>query len=177
SLNLIKDEAERLSRIVEDLFILARQPLDQPRVVKAPVSLKQLVGECARAAQVLAAQKELKVTVNAPIDLTVDGDEELLQRMILNLLDNAVKYTPTRGEIGIELAASNGDARISVRDSGIGIPREDQSHVFDRFYRVDKARSRAMGGAGLGLSIARSIATAHGGTIRIVSETGKGSIF
>lgn len=177
SLNLIKDEAERLSRIVEDLFILARQPLDQPRVVKAPVSLKQLVGECARAAQVLAAQKELKVTVNAPIDLTVDGDEELLQRMILNLLDNAVKYTPAQGEIGIELASNNGDARILVRDSGIGIPQEDQPHVFDRFYRVDKARSRVMGGAGLGLSIAYWIATAHGGRIIVESQAGRGSKF
>src|SRR5436190_1867730 len=177
SLNLIKDEAERLSRIVEDLFILARQPLDQPRVVKAPVSLKQLVGECARAAQVLAAQKELKVTVNAPIDLTVDGDEELLQRMILNLLDNAVKYTPAQGEIGIELESNNGDARILVRDSGIGIPQEDQPHVFDRFYRVDKARSRVMGGAGLGLSIAYWIATAHGGRIIVESQAGRGSKF
>jgi heavy metal sensor kinase len=177
SLNLIKDEAERLSRIVEDLFILARQPLDQPRMVKRPVRLNELVGECARAAQVLAAQKGLKVTVNAPIDLTVDGDEELLQRMILNLLDNAVKYTPAQGEIGIELAGNNGDARIMVRDSGIGIPREDQPHVFDRFYRVDKARSRSMGGAGLGLSIAHWIATAHGGNISVESQPGKGSIF
>ena len=177
SLNLIKDEAERLSRIVEDLFILARQPFDRPRLVKEPVSLNELVGECARAAQVLAAPKELKVTVNAPVLLTVEGDEELLQRMILNLLDNAVKYTPARGEIGIELAAHNGDARIMVRDSGIGIPREDQAHVFDRFYRVDKARSRAMGGAGLGLSIVHWIATAHGGTIRVESQTGRGSVF
>lgn len=177
SLNLIKDEAERLSHIVEDLFILARQPLDQPRMVKEPVSLNELVGECARAAQVLAAQKELKVTVNAPVPLTIDGDEELLQRMILNLLDNAVKYTAARGEIGIELAASKGDARIMVRDSGIGIPKEAQPRVFDRFYRVDKARSRAMGGAGLGLSIAHWIATAHGGRIMVESQAGQGSTF
>ena len=177
SLNLITDEAERLSHIVEDLFILARQPLDQPPMIKEPVSLNALVGECARAAQVLAAPKGLKVTVNAPVHLTVDGDEELLQRMILNLLDNAVKYTAARGEIGIELAASNGDALIMVRDSGIGIPKEAQPHVFDRFYRVDKARSRAMGGAGLGLSIAHWIATAHGGRIMVESQAGRGSTF
>lgn len=177
SLSLIKDEAERLSHIVEDLFILARQPIDRPRMVKEPVSLNELVGECARAAQVLAAPKGLKVTVRAATDVTVDGDEELLQRMVLNLLDNAVKYTAVRGEIGIELASSNSDARIVVRDSGIGIPKEAQPHVFDRFYRVDKARSRAMGGAGLGLSIAHWIATAHGGRIMVESQAGRGSTF
>jgi heavy metal sensor kinase len=177
SLNLIEDEAQRLSRIVEDLFILARQPLDRPRMVREVVNLDGLVGECARAAQVLAAQKDLKFSVNAAGELSVDGDEELLQRMVLNLLDNAVKYTPAGGEIGIELAANNGDAQIMVRDNGIGIPKTDQPHVFDRFYRVDKARSRAMGGAGLGLSIAHWIATAHGGTIRVDSQTGRGSAF
>jgi heavy metal sensor kinase len=177
SLNLIKDEAERLSRIVEDLFILARQPLDRPRVVKELVNLRGLVDECTRAAQVLAAQKDLQVTLNNASHLSVEGDEELLLRMVLNLLDNAVKYTPAGGEIGIELVASNGDAQIVVRDNGIGIPKTDQPHVFDRFYRVDKARSRAMGGAGLGLSIAHWIATAHGGTITVDSNTGKGSVF
>ena len=112
SLNLIKDEAERLSRIVEDLFILARQPLDRPRVLKELVSLNGLVDECTRAAQVLAAQKDLQVTLNNASHLSVEGDEELLLRMVLNLLDNAVKYTPAGGEIGIELVASPGDRRI-----------------------------------------------------------------
>jgi heavy metal sensor kinase len=177
SLNLINDEAERLSRIVEDLFILARQPFDRPRMLKQPVSLKDVVVECARAAQVLAAQKNLKVTVKAAGLLSVNGDDELLQRMVLNLLDNAVKYTPAGGEIVIELVAHNGDARITVRDNGIGIPETDQPHVFDRFYRVDKARSRAMGGAGLGLSIAHWIATAHGGRISVESRTEGGSVF
>ena len=177
SLNLIKDEAERLSRIVEDLFILARQPFDAPAIMREPVSLDRVVGECARAAQVLAARKDLKLTVNASKPLSLIGDDELLQRMILNLLDNAVKYTPAGGEVSLDLVAHNGDARITVRDTGIGIPEKDQPHVFDRFYRVDKARSRAMGGAGLGLSIAHWIAEAHGGTISVESETGKGSTF
>jgi signal transduction histidine kinase len=106
----------------------------------------------------------------------LNGDDELLQRMILNLLDNAVKYTPAGGEVSVQLAASNGDARLSVRDNGIGIPAKDQPHVFDRFYRVDTARSRAMGGAGLGLSIARQIAEAHGGTVKVESTAG-GSVF
>jgi heavy metal sensor kinase len=177
SLNLIKDEAEQLSRIVEDLFILARQPFDAPAIMRERVSLDKVVGECARAAQVLAARKDLKLTVNASKPLSLIGDDELLQRMILNLLDNAVKYTPAGGEVSLDLAAHNGDARITVRDTGIGIPEKDQPHIFDRFYRVDKARSRAMGGAGLGLSIAHWIAEAHGGTISVESQTGRGSAF
>jgi len=176
SLNLIKDEAERLSRIVEDLFVLARQPAEHRAVSRQPVRLDKLVEECGRAAQVLAAQKSLKLTVTPGTPLSLNGDDELLQRMILNLLDNAVKYTPAGGEISVELKPSNGDARLTVRDNGIGIPAKDQPRVFDRFYRVDKARSRALGGAGLGLSIARQIAEAHGGTVSVESSGG-GSVF
>jgi heavy metal sensor kinase len=176
SLALIKEEAERLSRIVEDLFILARQPFDRPAIARQPVKLDRIVEECGRAAQVLAAQKNLTLTVTAKAPLSVQGDDELLQRMILNLLDNAVKYTPAGGEVSIELTANNGHAQIMVRDNGGGIPAKDQPHIFDRFYRVDKARSRAMGGAGLGLSITRWVAEIHGGRVSVESGAG-GSIF
>jgi signal transduction histidine kinase len=177
SLNLIKDEAERLSRIVEDLFILARQPLNRPVVAKHSVRLDEIVAECGRAAQVLAAQKDISLEFDLQAPLSVSGDDELLQRMILNLLDNAVKYTPAGGRISIELSRKNGDAQITVRDTGIGIPAKDLPYVFDRFYRVDKARSRSMGGAGLGLSISQQVATAHGGRISVESDPGCGSAF
>src|SRR6185369_14682911 len=177
SLHLIKDEAERLSRIVEDLFLLAQQPLDRPAVAKQSVRLDQIVAECGRAAQVLAAQKEISLKLNAPAPLALKGDDEMLQRMILNLLDNAVKYTPRGGEISIELTKNNGHARVAVRDTGVGILPKDLPFVFDRFYRVDKARSRAMGGAGLGLSISQQIAAAHGGRISVASESQRGSVF
>jgi len=177
SLNLIKDEAERLSRIVEDLFILARQPLDRSVIAKQPVRLDQVVAECGRAAQVLAAQKDINLEFDIQTPLSVDGDEELLQRMILNLLDNAVKYTPPGGKVCVELSRNNGEAQITVRDTGVGIPAKDLAYVFDRFYRVDKARSRAMGGAGLGLSISQQVAAAHGGRINVESSLEHGSLF
>jgi heavy metal sensor kinase len=179
SLSLIKDEAERLSRIVEDLFILARQPLDAPAaLMKEPLSLHEVVRDCARAAQVLAVRKGVRLkTENDDASIVLNGDEELLNRMILNLLDNAVKYTLSGGEISIALMRQNQHAQIIVRDTGIGIPPIDQPHVFDRFYRVDKARSRALGGAGLGLSIVRWIVDAHGGKINVQSTPGKGSAF
>jgi signal transduction histidine kinase len=177
SLALIKDEAERLSRIVEDLFVLARQPVDAPaKLLKEPVTLNELISECWRAAQVLAAPKNLKLTLDEGTGpLTLRGDQELLKRMVLNLLDNAVKYTPDGGEIGLTLSSQNGNACIRVYDNGIGIPEAEQERIFDRFYRVDKARSRALGGAGLGLSIARLIVDAHAGTIHVESRPGTGS--
>src|ERR1043166_1865727 len=177
SLMLIKDEAERLSRIVEDLFILARQPFEARAIKKEPMNLREIVGECARAAQVLAAQKDLHLTVDAKSPVTLTGDDDLLRRLVLNLLDNAVKYTPEGGEISVKLTQQNGTALMIVSDSGIGIPQRDLPHVFDRFYRVDKARSRALGGAGLGLSIADWIVKAHGGELRVQSAPGKGSAF
>jgi heavy metal sensor kinase len=179
SLSLIQDEAERLSRIVEDLFILARQPINTRAALnKERVSLNDAVRDCARAAQVLATQKGVRLKLeNGSSSIALNGDRELIRRMILNLLDNAVKYTPEGGEISLALARQNGGAEIVVRDTGIGIPEVAQSRVFDRFYRVDKARARAMGGAGLGLSIAQWIVELHGGEISVSSAPGKGSTF
>lgn len=179
SLSLIQDEAERLSRIVEDLFILARQPISTRKALnKERVSLNKAVSDCARAAQVLAIRKGVRLKLeNDPPSIALQGDEELIKRMILNLLDNAVKYTPSGGEISLALARQNGHAEIVVRDTGIGIPETDQARVFDRFFRVDKARARAMGGAGLGLSIAQWIVEVHGGAITVNSAPGHGSTF
>lgn len=179
SLALIKDEAERLSRIVEDLFVLAGQPIDTPAaLMKEPVSLNEVVDDCWRAAQVLAAPKGLRLNLDEGSNsLALRGDEELLKRMLLNLLDNAVKYTPEGGEITLKLTSQNGSALVTVSDTGIGIPKDDQSKIFDRFYRVDKARSRALGGAGLGLSIVRWIVEAHAGKIYVETRSGGGSTF
>lgn len=179
SLSLIQDEAERLSRIVEDLFILARQPINTRAALnKERVSLNDAVRDCARAAQVLAFRKgvRLKLENDSP-SIALNGDEDLIKRMLLNLLDNAVKYTPAGGEISLALGRQNGNAEIVVRDTGIGIPVEAQPRVFDRFYRVDKARARTMGGAGLGLSIAQWIVEVHGGSINLASTPGHGSTF
>ena len=179
SLTLIQEEAERLSRIVEDLFILARQPIESPTTLtKEPVSLTEVVKDCARAAQVLAVRKGVRLKLeNGSTSIAFNADEELIKRMILNLLDNAVKYTPEGGEISLALEKHNGSAEIVVRDTGIGLSEGDQLRVFDRFYRVDKARSRALGGAGLGLSIVRTIVEAHGGEITVESTPRHGSTF
>ena len=179
SLSLIQDEAESLSRIVEDLFILARQPINTRTALhKERVSLNDAVNDCARAAQVLAIRKGVRLKLqNDSKSIALHGDEELIKRLILNLLDNAVKYTPPGGEISLALARQNGNAEIVVRDTGMGISEADQSRVFDRFFRVDKARARAMGGAGLGLSIAQWIVEVHGGEISVASTPGHGATF
>ena len=179
SLLLIKDEAERLSRIVEDLSILANQSSEMPPVLlKEPLVLNEVVSDCVRAARLLGSRKALRVDLeNASNELTLKGDEELLRRMLLNLLDNAVKYTPAGGSIFVLLTRQNGNARLVVRDTGIGIPFAEQSQVFDRFYRVDKARSRSLGGTGLGLSIVSWIVEAHEGKVTLESTPEKGSQF
>jgi heavy metal sensor kinase len=178
SLELIKDEAERLSRIVENLFILARRPLQGPSLLKEDVRLDKVVGDCARAAHVLATQKGLQLEIEGSLPpLVTIGDEEMLKRMLLNLLDNAVKYTPADGEVLLTLGRQNSNARIVVKDTGMGIPISDQARIFDRFYRVDKARSRALGGAGLGLSIAQWIVEGHSGSLSVESVVGRGTAF
>src|SRR5262249_40928966 len=127
--------------------------------------------------RLLAEDKQITLKCIAENAARVDGDCGRLKQVIVNLVDNAIKYTGEGGKVEIRVAAKNGSARLEVSDSGIGIPTESLSHVFERFYRVDKARSRQLGGAGLGLSIVKSICKAHGGTIQVASNDGKGTRF
>jgi two-component system, OmpR family, sensor kinase len=184
ALKIIDEQARRLSRIVEDMFTLARADVGQQGLRPCDFYLDELIMETARAAGVLASRKGVKVTVSPSAEMPFHGDEGLLRQMLLNLLDNAVKHTPGGGSVSVMLARSEAALTITVSDTGAGIPAEARPHIFERFYRVDKARSRAEaahaggGGAGLGLSIARWIAEAHGGSLELRrSEAAVGSTF
>ncbi len=181
SLSILHDESKRLTKIVEDLFTLARVDAGQVAVNFAPVYLDEIVSDAIRSMRVLADQRQVAITIDGGAEMPFDGDESLLRRMILNLLDNAVKYSHRGGKVVVNLLSTGDKYQISVSDNGIGIPDEDQPKIFDRFYRVDRARSRsdetATSGAGLGLSITRWIAEMHGGKIVLVSSTADGSTF
>ena len=124
-----------------------------------------------------AEKKDIVIDEVLPKRVEINADEQKIRQLILILVDNAVKYTPERGHISVCVQEEKGGVQISVADTGIGIAPDHQERIFDRFYRVDKARSRRMGGNGLGLAIAREIAEAHGGTISVESEMGKGTTF
>jgi two-component system, OmpR family, phosphate regulon sensor histidine kinase PhoR len=143
-----------------------------------PVSMQQLVESCVETARLKAGPKQLDVEAALPEGLPLArGDANRLQQVLQNLLDNAVQYTPSGGRIAVDAVPSNGHVVISVVDTGIGIPQAEQSRIFERFYRVDAARSREAGGTGLGLSISRHIVEAHGGRIWVESTVGEGSRF
>jgi heavy metal sensor kinase len=182
SLSILHDEGRRLTRIVEDLFTLARADAGQYRFAPVSFYMDETVGECVRAVRSLAAQHRLELEYrNAADEMLFRGDEELIRRMILNLLDNAIKYTPPGGRVLVELASKVSDYAIKISDTGTGIPTEAQPHIFERFYRADKARSRGDetggGGAGLGLSIASWVAEMHGGRIALERSDKSGTIF
>ncbi len=181
------DEGERLTHIVEDLFTLARADASGSHPLKlTDFYLDETAADCVRAVRTLAAGRELTLEHEAaPVEMPFRGDEELLRRMLLNLLDNAIKYTPPRGRVLVKCEVRDGEYLLTVSDTGAGIPVEMQPHVFERFYRADKARSRADGadgaaagsGAGLGLSIARIVAEAHGGRLELQRSDERGSVF
>jgi heavy metal sensor kinase len=177
ALAIIQDEAKRLSRLVDDMLELARADAGQRPLRLEAFYLNDLVDECCRAAQVLAAQKGLSLQAEPAPDISFRGDEDILRRMLLNLLDNAIKYTPAGGSVMVSLKQESRFIKISVSDTGIGIPAEVAPQVFERFYRISKARSRADGGSGLGLSIAKWAAEAHKGSISVSSRPGQGSTF
>src|SRR5450432_32797 len=175
SLEAIDSEVKRMSRLVGDLLLLAQADSGRMPLIETSVELGTLAFEVFKQAKVLAQQVELRLgTIDA---VHVSGDEDRLKQLLLNLVTNAIKYTPAGGTVTISVMHRDGFAFTRVSDTGIGIPEEDLGHIFDRFYRVDKARSRAMGGTGLGLSIASWIAEAHHGRIWAESEIGKGSLF
>jgi heavy metal sensor kinase len=179
SLAVIHEEARRLSRLVEDLLNLARADAGRVQLRMENLYLNELVAECCRSVEPMAAGRNLKLECSAPADLPLRGDEELLRRMVLNLLDNAIRYTPAGGTISAAVESHNGEARIRVADTGVGISPEAAAHVFERFYRVDQARSRngSGNGFGLGLSIVKWIAESHRGAVELASQPGAGSTF
>jgi two-component system, OmpR family, heavy metal sensor histidine kinase CusS len=178
SLRHILLEAERTTALIEQLLSMARADSGRETLHFDPVDLRQTLRSVVDGWQQVATIRNLQFSANldAP-DFSVMGDETLLRRLADILLDNALKYTPSPGSVHLSLELQGESAVICVQDSGVGIPEEEQGKIFERFYRVDKARSRALGGAGLGLAIARWIVTQHGGSIQVESQPGQGATF
>ena len=177
SLAVIQDEAKRLTRLVDDLLNLARADAGHARLRREEFYLDDVVSECCRAVQSLAAAKGIQVEWKAVEDLSYSGDEDLLRRLVFNLLDNAIRYTPGSGKITVLLSREEGQTRLTVSDTGVGIAPAAAPHIFERFYRGDDARSRQSGGFGLGLAIVKWIAEAHNGSVGFTSDPGAGSTF
>jgi two-component system phosphate regulon sensor histidine kinase PhoR len=178
---IIRDHAQRLARLTDDLLTLARIEAERLELDLRRVSLAGLIDSCVETARMRAEQKGLLLASQCPPDLpAVRGDAARLAEALQNLLDNAVQYTPAGGSIVVRASVAPGppqQAVIAVSDTGLGIPREELPRIFERFYRVDAARSREVGGTGLGLSIARHLVEIHGGRIEVQSEVGRGSTF
>jgi heavy metal sensor kinase len=181
SLAIVHGESERLTRIVEDLFTLARADAGQFRTKFAPVYLDEIVGDAVRSIAVLARNKSIRIDVSTNDEMPMNADESLLRRLFLNLLDNAVKYGRPGGCVSVKCESGQNVNIVTIIDDGIGILPKDQNRIFERFYRVDKARSRSedieTSGAGLGLAITKWIAEIHQGRVELISSNDKGSIF
>lgn len=177
-LEIIRDHATRLARLTDDLLKLARIEAGKMELQFSPVNLVELIEGCEETSLLKSTRKQISVDFDLPVGLpAVRADASLLHEVLQNLLDNAVQYTPTGGKIHVRASANGREAVVTVDDTGIGIPLADQERIFERFYRVDAARSREAGGTGLGLSIAKHIVEAHGGRIWVESEVGHGSTF
>ena len=176
SLDAIQSEAERMSRLVGDLLLLAQSDAGTLPLARNPVEMDTLLLEVFREAQVLAGSVQLQI---GEIDqAVVNGDRDRLKQLLLNLVSNAIKFTPEGGRVTLGLARTAGNwVRLVVTDTGVGIPPDELPFIFERFYRVDKARTRTAGGAGLGLAIAQRIAQVHGGRIEALSSGAGGSTF
>ncbi len=177
SLAGIEDEADRLTRLVGNLLLETQAESGKLPLHFAPLELDTLLLEVFKEMRVLARER-VRLRVTEIDQVQVNGDRDRLEQVLINLISNAIKYTPQGGEVFISLAKAGSNARIIVRDTGMGISKEDLPHIFERFYRAEKSRSRLMpGGFGLGLSIAYWIVTHHGGRIEVDSAEGKGTSF
>jgi heavy metal sensor kinase len=171
----VVEECERLTQLTDQLLTLSREDAGGTQQVRGPVELAALVCNVADTMKPLMDAKELRFEIAGHITQAVQGDERRLRQVFINLLDNAIKYTPNGGMVTVRMQREGDKAIVKISDTGMGIAPQHQPHVFERFYRVDKARSRAEGGTGLGLSIARSIVQSHEGDISLTSEPGKGT--
>ena len=178
TLAIIEQETTRLSRIVDDMFTLARADAGSYPVRAMPMYLDEVVDEVVRAMRVVASTRDISITDSAYRPAPFTGDEDLIRRLILNIADNAVRYAPSGSAVRIALDLTSNHYAISVSDDGPGIPAEIRPRIFERFYRVDAARTHGKdGGAGLGLALARWIARVHGGDVDLAASSRAGSTF
>jgi two-component system phosphate regulon sensor histidine kinase PhoR len=177
-LTIINAESNRLQRLVDDLLMLSRLENRRGEVSLEHASLADAVTKVLTVLTTLAQEKKVEITTHLPAQLPpLMIGEDFLGQVLMNLIENAIKYTPTGGKAMVSAAAENGWVRVEVTDTGIGIPQESIPRLFERFYRVDKARSRELGGTGLGLAIVKHILEEYSGKITVVSALGKGSTF
>lgn len=178
AIEMMAEQTKRLSRIVNDLFILARADAGRYPLQKKALYLNDLLDEMARTGGMLASARNVKLVVSDLEEAAFHGDEDLLRQMVLNLVDNAVKFTPPGGVVQLDLTRKENQYLLSVSDTGPGITPDAREHVFERFYRADKARSHANdGGGGLGLPIAKWIANAHDGELELAASGDDGTTF
>ena len=177
-LKIIERHTERMDKIVSDLLLLSELDVKDRVIKKEPIDLASLVQSSLELVRPLARSKQIDLEVElSPAVPTLYGDAEKFGQVLVNLLQNAITYTPEKGRVKIQAQSVLGGVEIHVIDNGIGIPKEEIPRIFERFYRVDKGRSREEGGTGLGLSIVKQIVESHGGTVWVESEVGKGSRF
>jgi heavy metal sensor kinase len=177
ALRIVTEQLRRLKRIVQEMFLLAQGDAGAFAPTVSSFYLDELIQEAVRAARIIGDPLGVRVVVEGLEEAPISGDEGLIRQMLLGLLDNAIRHTPAGGRVTVELVREEGTWRVEVADTGTGIPAEDQPYIFDRFYRANKARTRAAGGAGLGLSIARWIATLHKGTLGLTASGAEGTVF
>jgi heavy metal sensor kinase len=171
------EETHRMSRVVESLLAISRLDAGEVKMDMSRLDLGELVESTANEMTLLAEEKSIRLHTHATTGVYVEGDRTRLQQVIVNLSDNAIKYTQEGGNVEISVGSDGDSAILEVSDNGPGIPAHALSHVFERFYRADKARSRASGGAGLGLSIVKAICAAHNAEVKVSSQEGRGSSF
>lgn len=171
------EEVERMSLMVEELLLLSKTEHGELKLNVSTVALRRLLEAIYDNATALARGKGISISIQSNDEVYIEGDEMRLRQVLLNLVDNAVKYSPSGGKVELSLTRNKEYAHISVKDTGLGIAKEEQEKIFGRFYRVDASRSREVGGTGLGLSICKWITEAHGGKISVVSDIGKGTTF
>lgn len=174
-LGAVLEEVDAMNRLVDDLLLLARADGAELALARGPVDLGAIARDAAEAMRVRANAAGVTFEVHAPESIVVDADGDRVQQVLRILLDNAIMYTPAGGSVAVTVIRRGGRGGVSVRDTGIGISPEEQTRVFDRFYRSDRARSRSTGGTGLGLAIASTIIEAHRGEIGLESQPGKGT--
>ena len=171
------EEIDRMTRIVDELLFLSRADMGAVKMETLPVGLESLVEDIHRQATLLGQDRNIAVTLGTVMPAVVQGDELRLRELLLNLVENAIKYSHPNGKVEISLVADGSNARLSVTDRGIGIAPDEQSRIFHRFYRTDDARAHTKKGTGLGLAICTWIADSHKGRIDVTSEPGVGSTF